>query len=228
MGDLKTEIDELRSRAEVAQREGNLAEASRLLYGEIPAKQAELEEAQRAEDTAKSESMVSEEVTADDIAEVISSWTGIPAGRMMQGESEKLLEMEKRIGARLIGQEAAVVAVSDAVRRARAGISDPNRPIGSFLFLGPTGVGKTELAKALAEFQFDDERALVRIDMSEYSEKHTVSRLVGAPPGYVGHEEGGQLTEAVRRRLLVSCSRGVEGDTPRSSTSCCRYSMTAA
>ncbi|WP_159076697.1 AAA family ATPase, partial [Mycobacterium tuberculosis] len=131
---------------------------------------------------------------------VISSWTGIPAGRMMQGESEKLLEMEKRIGARLIGQEDAVVAVSDAVRRARAGISDPNRPIGSFLFLGPTGVGKTELAKALAEFQFDDERALVRIDMSEYSEKHTVSRLVGAPPGYVGHEEGGQLTEAVRRR----------------------------
>ena len=200
VGDLKTEIDELRSRAEVAQREGNLAEASRLLYGEIPAKQAELEEAQRAEDTAKNESMVSEEVTADDIAEVISSWTGIPAGRMMQGESEKLLEMEKRIGARLIGQEAAVVAVSDAVRRARAGISDPNRPIGSFLFLGPTGVGKTELAKALAEFQFDDERALVRIDMSEYSEKHTVSRLVGAPPGYVGHEEGGQLTEAVRRR----------------------------
>ena len=200
MGDIKTQIDELRSRAEVAQREGNLAEASRLLYGEIPAKQAELEEAQRAEDTAKNESMVSEEVTADDIAEVISSWTGIPAGRMMQGESEKLLEMEKRIGARLIGQEAAVVAVSDAVRRARAGISDPNRPIGSFLFLGPTGVGKTELAKALAEFQFDDERALVRIDMSEYSEKHTVSRLVGAPPGYVGHEEGGQLTEAVRRR----------------------------
>ena len=196
----RTQIDELRSRAEVAQREGNLAEASRLLYGEIPAKQAELEEAQRAEDRAKSESMVSEEVTADDIAEVISSWTGIPAGRMMQGESEKLLEMEKRIGARLIGQEAAVVAVSDAVRRARAGISDPNRPIGSFLFLGPTGVGKTELAKALAEFQFDDERALVRIDMSEYSEKHTVSRLVGAPPGYVGHEEGGQLTEAVRRR----------------------------
>ena len=156
VGDIKTRIDELRSRAEVAQREGNLAEASRLLYGEIPAKQAELEEAQRAEDRAKHESMVSEEVTADDIAEVISSWTGIPAGRMMQGESEKLLEMEKRIGARLIGQEAAVVAVSDAVRRARAGISDPNRPIGSFLFLGPTGVGKTELAKALAEFQFDD------------------------------------------------------------------------
>ena len=200
VGDLKSEIDELRSRAEVAQREGNLADASRLLYGEIPAKEKELEEAQRAETEAHGEAMVSEEVTADDIAEVISSWTGIPAGRMLQGESEKLLEMEKRIGERLIGQEAAVVAVADAVRRARAGISDPNRPIGSFLFLGPTGVGKTELAKALAEFQFDDEHALVRIDMSEYGEKHSVSRLVGAPPGYVGHEEGGQLTEAVRRR----------------------------
>ena len=190
VGDLKSEIDELRSRAEVAQREGNLADASRLLYGEIPAKEKELEEAQRAETEAHGEAMVSEEVTADDIAEVISSWTGIPAGRMLQGESEKLLEMEKRIGERLIGQEAAVVAVADAVRRARAGISDPNRPIGSFLFLGPTGVGKTELAKALAEFQFDDEHALVRIDMSEYGEKHSVSRLVGAPPGYVGHEEG--------------------------------------
>jgi len=200
VGDLKSEIDELRSRAEVAQREGNLADASRLLYGEIPAKEKELEEAQRAETEAHGEAMVSEEVTADDIAEVISSWTGIPAGRMLQGESEKLLEMEKRIGERLIGQEAAVVAVADAVRRARAGISDPNRPIGSFLFLGPTGVGSTELAKALAEFQFDDEHALVRIDMSEYGEKHSVSRLVGAPPGYVGHEEGGQLTEAVRRR----------------------------
>ena len=200
VGDLKSEIDELRSRAEVAQREGNLADASRLLYGEIPAKEKELEEAQRAETEAHGEAMVSEDVTADDIAEVISSWTGIPAGRMLQGESEKLLEMEKRIGERLIGQEAAVVAVADAVRRARAGISDPNRPIGSFLFLGPTGVGKTELAKALAEFQFDDEHALVRIDMSEYGEKHSVSRLVGAPPGYVGHEEGGQLTEAVRRR----------------------------
>ena len=147
----------------------------------------------------------------------------------MQGESEKLLEMEKRIGARLIGQEDAVVAVSDAVRRARAGISDPDRPIGSFLFLGPTGVGKTELAKALAEFQFDDERALVRIDMSEYSEKHTVSRLVGAPPGYVGHEEGGQLTEAVRRRpYSVVLLDEVEKAHPESSTSCCRYSMTAA
>ena len=144
--------------------------------------------------------MVADEVTADDIAEVISAWTGIPAGRMLQGESQKLLEMEHVLGERLIGQTKAVTAVSDAVRRARAGISDPNRPTGSFLFLGPTGVGKTELAKALADFLFDDERAMVRIDMSEYSEKHSVARLVGAPPGYVGYEEGGQLTEAVRRR----------------------------
>ncbi|MDY6051364.1 MAG: ATP-dependent chaperone ClpB [Rothia sp. (in: high G+C Gram-positive bacteria)] len=200
VGDLKTQIDELRSKAEVAQREGNLAEASRMLYGEIPALEAELAAAQQAESTATEESMVSEEVTADDIAEVISSWTGIPAGRMLQGESEKLLHMEDELGKRLIGQRQAVTAVADAVRRSRAGISDPDRPIGSFLFLGPTGVGKTELAKALAEFQFDDERALVRIDMSEYSEKHAVARLVGAPPGYVGYEEGGQLTEAVRRR----------------------------
>ena len=144
--------------------------------------------------------MVAEEVTADDIAEVISAWTGIPAGRMLQGESQKLLHMEEELGKRLIGQAKAVAAVSDAVRRARAGISDPNRPTGSFLFLGPTGVGKTELAKALADFLFDDERAMVRIDMSEYGEKHSVARLVGAPPGYVGYEEGGQLTEAVRRR----------------------------
>ncbi|MGV3149531.1 ATP-dependent chaperone ClpB [Rothia sp. 11273D007AR] len=200
VGDLKTQIDELRSKAEVAQREGNLAEASRVLYGEIPALEAELAAAQQAENTASEESMVSEEVTADDIAEVISSWTGIPAGRMLQGESEKLLHMEDELGKRLIGQRQAVTAVADAVRRSRAGIADPDRPIGSFLFLGPTGVGKTELAKALAEFQFDDERALVRIDMSEYAEKHAVARLVGAPPGYVGYEEGGQLTEAVRRR----------------------------
>ena len=148
----------------------------------------------------KSRQMVADEVTADDIAEVISAWTGIPAGRMLQGESQKLLNMEEVLGERLIGQKKAVAAVSDAVRRARAGISDPNRPTGSFLFLGPTGVGKTELAKSLADFLFDDERAMVRIDMSEYSEKHSVARLVGAPPGYVGYEEGGQLTEAVRRR----------------------------
>ncbi|EMY34749.1 chaperone ClpB [Arthrobacter crystallopoietes BAB-32] len=201
VGDLKAKLDELRSLADKAQRDGDLAEASRILYGEIPALQKELDAAQAAETQAEApELMVSEEVTADDIAEVISAWTGIPAGRMLQGESQKLLHMEQVIGGRLIGQAKAVQSVSDAVRRARAGISDPDRPTGSFLFLGPTGVGKTELAKALADFLFDDERAMVRIDMSEYSEKHSVSRLVGAPPGYVGYEEGGQLTEAVRRR----------------------------
>ncbi|GAA1047702.1 ATP-dependent chaperone ClpB [Rothia amarae] len=201
VGDIKNKIDELRSQADMAQREGNLADASRILYGEIPALEAELHAAQQAEaEHADKESMVSEEVTADEIAEVISAWTGIPAGKMLQGESEKLLNMEDELGKRLIGQKQAVTAVADAVRRSRAGISDPDRPIGSFLFLGPTGVGKTELAKSLAEFQFDDEKALIRIDMSEFAEKHSVSRLVGAPPGYVGYDQGGQLTEAVRRR----------------------------
>ncbi|MGO4192491.1 ATP-dependent chaperone ClpB [Arthrobacter sp. YAF17] len=206
VGDLKARIDELRSAAEKFQREGDLEAASRILYGELPALERELNVAAEAESArvagggAKQDLMVADEVTADDIAEVISAWTGIPAGRMLQGESQKLLEMEHVLGERLIGQAKAVTAVSDAVRRARAGISDPNRPTGSFLFLGPTGVGKTELAKALADFLFDDERAMVRIDMSEYSEKHSVARLVGAPPGYVGYEEGGQLTEAVRRR----------------------------
>ncbi|MDT0169384.1 ATP-dependent chaperone ClpB [Pseudarthrobacter sp. BRE9] len=202
VGDLKAKLDELRSAADKAQREGDLETASRVLYGEIPALERELNAAAEAEAavTDKSAQMVAEEVTAEDIAEVISAWTGIPAGRMLQGESQKLLHMEEELGKRLIGQGKAVAAVSDAVRRARAGISDPNRPTGSFLFLGPTGVGKTELAKALADFLFDDERAMVRIDMSEYGEKHSVARLVGAPPGYVGYEEGGQLTEAVRRR----------------------------
>ncbi|MFE4194790.1 ATP-dependent chaperone ClpB [Paenarthrobacter sp. NPDC056912] len=203
VGDLKAKIDELRSAADKSQREGDLESASRILYGELPALERELSAAAE-EESARSESkpelMVAEDVTADDIAEVISAWTGIPAGRMLQGESQKLLHMEEELGKRLIGQSKAVQAVSDAVRRARAGISDPNRPTGSFLFLGPTGVGKTELAKALADFLFDDERAMIRIDMSEYSEKHAVARLVGAPPGYVGYEEGGQLTEAVRRR----------------------------
>jgi ATP-dependent Clp protease ATP-binding subunit ClpB len=203
VGDLKAKIDELRSAAEKYQREGDLESASRILYGELPALERELNAAAEEESAragSKPELMVAEEVTADDIAEVISAWTGIPAGRMLQGESQKLLHMEEELGKRLIGQSKAVGAVADAVRRARAGISDPNRPTGSFLFLGPTGVGKTELAKALADFLFDDERAMVRIDMSEYSEKHSVARLVGAPPGYVGYEEGGQLTEAVRRR----------------------------
>ena len=200
VGDLKATLEDLRSQAERAQRDGDLEQASRLLYGEIPTLQRELDAAQAAEPEDTPLPMVAEDVTATDIAEVISAWTGIPAGRMLQGESQKLLHMEQVIGSRLIGQAKAVTTVSDAVRRARAGISDPDRPTGSFLFLGPTGVGKTELAKALADFLFDDEHARVRIDMSEYSEKHSVSRLVGAPPGYVGYEEGGQLTEAVRRR----------------------------
>ncbi|HEX5335990.1 MAG TPA: ATP-dependent chaperone ClpB [Propionicimonas sp.] len=198
VGEIKGEIDKLRIEAERAQREGDLTRASEILYGRIPGLEGELENATEAEKNATS--MVSEEVSAADIAEVVAAWTGIPVGRLLQGESEKLLTMEDRLGERLVGQRPAVQAVADAVRRSRAGISDPNRPTGSFLFLGPTGVGKTELAKSLADFLFDDEHAMVRIDMSEYGEKHTVSRLVGAPPGYIGYEEGGQLTEAVRRR----------------------------
>ena len=198
VGELKEQIDALRTDAERYQREGNLEKSAQIIYGEIPALEKQMTDAEQAAGQAKT--MVSEEVTSTDIAEVVSAWTGIPVGKMLEGESQKLLEMEARIGNRLIGQTQAVTAVADAVRRSRAGISDPNRPTGSFLFLGPTGVGKTELAKALAEFLFDDEQAMVRIDMSEYMEKHAVSRLVGAPPGYIGYEEGGQLTEAVRRR----------------------------
>ena len=201
VGDLKTRLDAARIDAERAQREGNLERASRLLYAEIPALERELMEAERSEGADGDEGrMVNEQVTDEDIAGVIAAWTGIPVGRLLQGETEKLLHLESELGKRLIGQKDAVKAVSDAVRRSRAGISDPGRPTGSFLFLGPTGVGKTELAKALAQFLFDDEHAMVRIDMSEYGEKHSVSRLVGAPPGYVGYEQGGQLTEAVRRR----------------------------
>ncbi|MFG2181385.1 ATP-dependent chaperone ClpB [Streptomyces abikoensis] len=205
VGELKERLDELRVQAERAQRDGDFDTASKLLYGEIPAVERELEEAAKAEVEAEQEAaakdlMVKEDVGPDDIADVVASWTGIPAGRLLEGETQKLLRMEEELGKRLIGQAEAVRAVSDAVRRSRAGIADPDRPTGSFLFLGPTGVGKTELAKALADFLFDDERAMVRIDMSEYGEKHSVARLVGAPPGYVGYEEGGQLTEAVRRR----------------------------
>ncbi|WP_242681262.1 ATP-dependent chaperone ClpB [Tessaracoccus sp. SD287] len=198
VGDLKEQIDKLRTEADKLVREGDLGGAAEIQYGRIPELEKQLEAAAEAEETTPK--MVSEEVDSHDIAEVVSAWTGIPVGKMLQGESEKLLSMEAIIGERLIGQRAAVSTVADAVRRSRAGISDPNRPTGSFLFLGPTGVGKTELAKSLADFLFDDESAMVRIDMSEYSEKHSVSRLVGAPPGYVGYEEGGQLTEAVRRR----------------------------
>jgi ATP-dependent Clp protease ATP-binding subunit ClpB len=198
IGELKVAIDELRATADRAQRAGDFEQASRIIYADLPALEADLEKV--TAETNNRAAMVKEEVTADDIAEVVAAWTGIPAGRLLEGESQKLLRMEDELGKRVVGQHEAVREVSDAVRRARAGISDPNRPTGSFLFLGPTGVGKTELAKALAEFLFDDERAMIRIDMSEYSEKHSVSRLVGAPPGYVGYEEGGQLTEAVRRR----------------------------
>jgi len=202
VGELRAALDEMRTRADLAEREGNFEEAGRLRYGDMPALERQIREAEAADDAeeAAGEPMIAEKVGAPEIAEVVGSWTGIPVGKLLQGETEKLLTMEDVIGERLIGQKAAVAAVADAVRRSRAGISDPDRPTGSFLFLGPTGVGKTELAKALAEFLFDDERAIVRIDMSEYSEKHSVARLVGAPPGYVGYEEGGQLTEAVRRR----------------------------
>ena len=202
VGELRAALDEMRTRADLAEREGNFEEAGRLRYGDMPALERQIREAEAADaaEQTAGEPMIAEKVGAPEIAEVVGSWTGIPVGKLLQGETEKLLTMEDVIGERLIGQKAAVAAVADAVRRSRAGISDPDRPTGSFLFLGPTGVGKTELAKALAEFLFDDERAIVRIDMSEYSEKHSVARLVGAPPGYVGYEEGGQLTEAVRRR----------------------------
>jgi ATP-dependent Clp protease ATP-binding subunit ClpB len=211
VGDLRARLDELRTDAERKLREGDLEGAARIQYGEIPVVERELVAAEEAEATSQVSTadaplgpveapMIADKVGADEIAEVVAAWTGIPAGRLLQGESEKLLHMEDVLGQRLIGQKTAVAAVSDAVRRTRAGVSDPDRPTGSFLFLGPTGVGKTELAKALADFLFDDERAMVRIDMSEYGEKHSVARLVGAPPGYVGYEEGGQLTEAVRRR----------------------------
>ncbi|MDO7867941.1 ATP-dependent chaperone ClpB [Nocardioides jiangxiensis] len=198
-GELRRQLDQLRIEAERLQRDGELAKASEILYGQIPALEAQIK-AVEAVEAAPVEKLVGEEVGAEQIADVVEAWTGIPTGRMLQGETARLLEMETEIGKRLIGQEQAVRAVSDAVRRSRAGIADPNRPTGSFLFLGPTGTGKTELAKSLADFLFDDERAIVRIDMSEYAEKHSVARLVGAPPGYVGYDEGGQLTEAVRRR----------------------------
>lgn len=207
IGDLRKKLDELRTQAEKYEREGDLAKSSAINYGEIPAIQKEIAQAEKNEaesggaDNANADvPMVPDRVDVDSIAEIVSDWTGIPVGRLMQGENEKLLHMEEYLGKRVIGQKEAIQAVSDAVRRSRAGISDPNRPTGSFLFLGPTGVGKTELAKALADFLFDDEKAMVRIDMSEYMEKASVSRLIGAAPGYIGYEEGGQLTEAVRRR----------------------------
>jgi ATP-dependent Clp protease ATP-binding subunit ClpB len=213
VGELKKRLDDLKGQAERAQRDADFEIASRLMYGEIPVLEREIEAAIASDNASATQDaavdgyalpdarpMVKEEVGPDDVADVVSSWTGIPAGRLLEGETGKLLRMEAELGQRLVGQSRAVQAVSDAVRRSRAGIADPDRPSGSFLFLGPTGVGKTELAKALAEFLFDDERAMIRIDMSEYSERHSVARLMGAPPGYIGYEEGGQLTEAVRRR----------------------------
>ena len=194
---VKEELEKMRQASEIAERDGDYGKVAELRYGTIPQLEKQLEQ---LEQQSLAPTMLSEEVTPDTIAEVVSAWTGIPAGKMLEGETEKLLHMEAELGKRVVGQLDAVQAVADAVRRARAGVADPNRPMGSFLFLGPTGVGKTELAKSLAEFMFDDERAMVRIDMSEYAEKHAVARLVGAPPGYVGYDQGGQLTEAVRRR----------------------------
>jgi ATP-dependent Clp protease ATP-binding subunit ClpB len=193
--EITRKIDELRVEAERSEREGNLQRVAEIRYGEIPALEKELEEREKLENP-----MVKEEVDEDDIASVVGRWTGIPVDRLLEGETEKLIHMEERLHQRVVGQDEAVAAVANALRRARTGLQDPDRPIGSFVFLGPTGVGKTELARALAEFMFDDERAMVRIDMSEYQERHTVSRLIGAPPGYIGYDEGGQLTEAVRRR----------------------------
>ena len=214
IGALKAQLDELRIAAERAQREGNLEKASRLLYGEIPVIERDLVAAESSEND--STRMVNDHVTAEDIAAVIAMWTGIPVGRLLQGETEKLLNLENELGKRLVGQKRAVRSVADAVRRSRAGISDADRPTGSFLFLGPTGVGKTELARALAAFLFDDDKAMIRIDMSEYGERHSVARLLGAPPGYVGYEQGGQLTEAVRRRpysvLLLDEVEKAHGD----------------
>jgi ATP-dependent Clp protease ATP-binding subunit ClpB len=189
-------LEELKREAERAEREGNLGRVAEIRYGELPTLEAELAE----RDGVTADSMVKEEVDEDDIAAVVARWTGIPVDKLLEGETEKLIHMEERLHQRVIGQNEAVEAVANALRRARTGLQDPNRPIGSFIFLGPTGVGKTELARALAEFMFDDDHAMVRIDMSEYQERHTVARLVGAPPGYVGYDEGGQLTEAVRRR----------------------------
>src|SRR5262249_13886619 len=197
----KEEIEQERIEAERAEREGDLQRVAEIRYGRLVELDKQLEVANaKLEELQRDRKMLNEEVSEEDVAEVVATWTGIPVARLMEGELEKLIQLEEHLHRRVVGQDEAVDAVANAIRRSRAGLQDPNRPIGSFLFLGPTGVGKTELARALAEYLFDDERAIVRVDMSEYQERHTVSRLVGAPPGYVGYEEGGQLTEAVRRR----------------------------
>ncbi len=203
MSDLKKQIEALRFEAEEQTRKGQLDRAAQIQYGDLPKLEAELKKLNAVQDGAASEAtarMLKEEVDEEDIAKIVSKWTGIPVTRMLEGEVKKLVHMEERLRDRVIGQEAALTVVANAIRRSRAGLSDPKKPIGSFIFLGPTGVGKTETARALAEFLFDDEQAMVRIDMSEYMEKHAVARLIGAPPGYVGYDEGGQLTEAIRRR----------------------------
>jgi ATP-dependent Clp protease ATP-binding subunit ClpB len=222
---LKEELDALRQQAE---RESDLEKKAELIYGRIPELERRITEATAGEAVSLGEErMLKEEVDAEDIAEVVAKWTGIPVTRLMEGEMHKLVHLEDLLHLRVVGQDAAVTVVANAIRRSRAGLSDPNRPIGSFMFLGPTGVGKTELARALASFLFDDEKAIVRIDMGEYSEKHSVSRLVGAPPGYVGYDEGGQLTEAVRRRpYSVCCLTKSRRRTQRCSTCCCRCSTT--
>ena len=228
--DLKERIEQVRGDAERAQRDGDLQRAAELTYGQLPQLERELEQAaERVDEQQSGSPMLKEEVAAEDVAEVVASWTGIPVHSLLEGEMEKLVHMETRLHQRVVGQDEAVTAVANAIRRSRAGLGDPDRPIGSFIFLGPTGVGKTELAKALAEFLFDSERAMIRIDMTEYMEKHSVSRLVGAPPGYVGYDEGGQLTEAVRRRPYSGRAASTRSRRPTRtcSTSCCSCSTTA-
>jgi ATP-dependent Clp protease ATP-binding subunit ClpB len=227
---IKEAQEQLGVEAQQAEREGNLARVAEIRYGRMNELGRQLEKAnQDLAALQENRKMLKEEVDDEDIAEVIAKWTGIPVSKMLEGEREKLLRMEDRLGERVIGQHEAVTAVCNAVRRARSGLQDPNRPIGSFIFMGPTGVGKTELAKALAEFIFDSDQAMVRIDMSEFMEKHSVARLIGAPPGYVGYEEGGYLTEAVRRGPTPwFCSTKSKKPTPRCSTSCCRFWTTAA
>ena len=226
---LRQEIEKINAEIEMAQNHYDLNKAAELKYGKLPQLQKELEEAEKAGETEeKEDTLLRDKVTEEEISRIVARWTGIPVAKLMEGEREKLLHLEDILHRRVIGQDEAVTKVSDAILRSRAGIRDPKRPIGSFLFLGPTGVGKTELAKALAEALFDDEHNIVRIDMSEYMEKYSVSRLIGAPPGYVGYEEGGQLTEAVRRRpYSVVLFDEVKRPTPMSLMCCCRYWMTA-
>ena len=230
LSELKKKIEALRFEAEEQTRAGNLERAAQIQYGELPKLEAELKQLNAAQDgSAERSRMLKEEVDEEDIASIVSKWTGIPVSKMLEGEVQKLVQMEGRLRERVVGQDEALATVANAIRRSRAGLSDPKRPIGSFIFLGPTGVGKTETARALAEFLFDDEQAMVRIDMSEYMEKHAVARLIGAPPGYVGYDEGGQLTEAVRRRPYSVCSSTRSRRRIRtSSTSSCRCSTTAA